>query len=269
MRLLKNIIGKALALKGYELHRSSEKTVSFNNFVNLVQAYEQCLNESGYSIESNETRSKLLARLIGTQPSEAYFIVHALAKCKDVRGDVCEFGVAEGETSALIANEIKSCNKMLHLFDSFEGLPKPTAKDQLKDDIFSLGNMEAYAGKMSFPELMVRTRLREISFPADRFVVHKGFIDQVFRDDANLPSKISFAYVDFDFYKPIKLALEFLHATTSAGSIIIVDDYDFFSTGVKTAVDEFLKEKNLGSIIYKCFVPNAVYGYFAVLTRRA
>jgi O-methyltransferase len=48
-----------------------------------------------------------------------------------------------------------------------------------------------------------------------------------------------------------------------------VDDYDFFSTGAKTAVDEFLEEKNSNTMIYECLVPNARYGYFAVLTKKS
>jgi len=267
MKILKDVIKKTLAVLGYELHRSGVRNfVDSNNFVNLALAYEQRLNESGYLIVANENRFKLLALPSGTKPSEAYFIVHALAKCKDVSGNVCEFGVASGNTSALIANEIQSSNKVLHLFDSFKGLPKPTEKDQLKNDIFSLGSMKAYTGTMSCPEEMVRNRLKAISFPPHRFVIHKGFIDQVFRDDSNLPKEVSFAYVDFDFYEPIKVTLDFLHRTTSTGAIIIVDDYDFFSTGAKTAVDEFLKEKNSSAIIYECLVPTR-YGHFAVITR--
>ena len=65
-------------------------------------------------------------------------------------GDICEFGVAQGTTSALMSNEIKGLKERnLWLFDSFEGLPMPTEKDQLKDDIFSLGSIEAYKGTMA------------------------------------------------------------------------------------------------------------------------
>ena len=139
-------------------------------------------NVKASCIRSNDLRTKLLAKLRGTPPSEAYFIVHALAKCQGLSGDICEFGVAQGETSTLIANEIQSSNKILHLFDSFEGLPEPTAKDHLKDDIFSLGSMDAYTGTMSCPEEMVRTRLKAISFPQDRTIIHKGFIDKVLKN---------------------------------------------------------------------------------------
>jgi len=269
MRFLKKALKKILAVFGYELHRLSDQCVSFDNFMYLAQAYEQHLNEIDNLIPANKIRLKLLARLLGTVPSEAYFIVQALNKCKDISGDVCEFGVAQGETAALIANEIQSGNKVLHLFDSFEGLPKPTEKDQLKDDIFSLGSIEAYTGKMSYPEENLHSRLKAISFPPQKFVIHKGFIEQVLKDDTKLPPQISFAFVDFDFYEPTKLTLDFLHRTTSFGSIIIVHDYDYFSTGVKTAVDNFLEEKNMNAKIYDCFVPNARYGSIAVLTRRA
>jgi len=280
MRILKGAAKKGLGVLGYEVHRSSgqrvsasgppvgfSNPVSFSNFDNLAQAYEQRLNDSGQLVVANEMRSRLLARLLGTPPSEAYFIVHALAECEDVHGDVCEFGVAQGETSALIANEIRSSNRVLHLFDSFEGLPRPTEEDQLKDDISSLGSIEAYAGSMSLPEEMVRTRLGAISFPPQRFVIHRGFIEQVLKHDSGLPKEVGFAYIDLDFYEPTSLTLDFLHRTTSTGAMIIVDDYDFFSTGAKTAVDEFLEEKNAGEMIYECLVPNTRYGNFAVLTR--
>jgi O-methyltransferase len=196
--------------------------------------------------------------------------VQALAQTKDIDGDVCEFGVAQGQTSALIANEIVlSGNKALHLFDSFDGLPKPSEKDRLKDDILSLGSMEAYAGAMSYPEDMVRARLEAIAFPSQRYMIHKGFIEQLLPKDKDLPKRVSFAYVDFDFYEPIKLTLEFLHEITPNGAIIVVDDYDFFSTGPKTAVDEFIQGKNSHEMLYECVVPNPTYGYFAVLTKKA
>jgi O-methyltransferase len=267
MRIIKKAIKKALAAMGYEVRSRTQQTVSLRNFQSLAQAYELRLNESQNAIVANEMRAELLGRLLGTPPSEAYFIVQALAQSQRVQGDVCEFGVAQGETSALLANEIRSRKATLHLFDSFEGLPEPTEKDSLKDDIFGLGSMEAYSGTMSCKEDMVRARLRSISFPTERVAVHKGFIEQVLQNDRRLPSKVSFAYVDLDFYAPIKAALEFLHEVTSPGSITVVDDYDFFSTGAKTAVDEFISVMNSTVKRYECVVPDRRYGCFAILTR--
>ena len=253
---------------GPEISRSF--LVSFANFANLAQAYEEHLNGAGDAvIFQNQTRLRLLAQLLGTQPSEAYFIVQALIKCQDIDGDVCEFGVAQGITSALIANEIQAIGqKTLHLFDSFQGLPKPTQKDMLKDDIFSLGSIGAYEGTMSNPEDLVVSRLQSISFAPKRYVIHRGFIEQLLISDVGLPKRVSFAYVDLDFYEPTRVVLNFLHTVTPPGAIIIVDDYDFFSTGPKVALDEWLAEMNASGANYACSIPNIRFGNFAVVTKR-
>lgn len=270
MRVLKRGIQKVLGAFGYKivaLDRSS--SIEFKNFRNLVQVYEHQLNQvAGHAlIPPDPMRPELLIRLLGTAPSEAYFIIQALAKTRCLEGDVCEFGVAQGETSALIANEIRGTNKILHLFDSFQGLPAPSAQDKLKDDIFLLGSIEAYAGTMASPEDMVISRLNDIGIPRDHYVLHKGFIEQVLSQDNELPSRVSFAYVDFDFYEPIKSTLNFLHLVTPLGAIIIVDDYDWFSTGAKAAVDEFIAETNGSDECYTIDVYKEPYGYFAVLCK--
>lgn len=271
MKPLKNAIKKTLS--GVIGFRNSDPSGSliFQNFVNLSRSYEFRLNEltPDSPIKADDLRPKLLGRLLGTPPSEAYYLVQGLSKSKHVDGDVCEFGVAQGETSALIANEIRETSKRLHLFDSFEGLPSPTEKDQLKDDIFNLGSMEAYTGTMACPEDMVRARLRAISFPDDRFVIHKGFVDNVLKNNRNLPSQISFAYVDFDFYEPLQQALDFIHDRMPVGGIMVVDDYDWFSTGAKTAVDEFVLHHNAEYLKYQFFVPDKTLGCFAVIERVA
>lgn len=270
MKLFKRAARKALTMLGYEVVSSSRQHVRYENYLNIVQAYEQRLNSTATPVPANNLRPRLLARLLGTVPSQAYFIIQALWQSRDVRGDVCEFGVAQGETSALIANEIAACaSKRLHLFDSFAGLPRPTEKDKLKDDIFALGSMEAYTGTMSCPEALVRTRLQALAFPEHRYVIHKGFLEQTLHEDRNLPGEVSFAYVDLDFYEPIKTALQFLDRATSVGSMIVVDDYNFFSTGAKLAVDEFVQARNSASMAYEMVVPHTCYGHCAVLTRKS
>jgi len=268
MSLLNQTIKKTLSTFGYELHKSSEPHVRFRNFENLAAAYELGLHDARAPLPANPMRAKLMARLLGTPPAEAYHIVQALAQTRHLAGDVCEFGVAQGETSALIASEIAAdTSRRFHLFDSFQGLSKPSHKDGLKDDIYALGRMESYFGAMSYPEKLVRLRLQSVGFPRAQYVIHKGFIDDVLRRDQNLPRRVSFAYVDFDLYEPIKRTLAYLHTVTGPGAIIIVDDYDYFSTGVKMAVDEFLQELDSNTSRYDCRIPAVRFGHFAILTR--
>jgi O-methyltransferase len=268
--MIKNMIRRGLAAWGYEIVPSSASWVSYDNFVNLANAYELRLRQDDDLLPPDAVRPRLLARLLGTPPSEAYFVIQALHRSRQVDGDVCEFGVAQGETSALIANEMAPWHdKKLHLFDSFEGLPRPSEQDQLKDDVFGRGSMDGYTGLIAYPEDMVRRRLQAVSFPADRCVIHKGYVDRVLATDTTLPRRVSFAYVDFDFYDPIRLALNFLDSVTAPGAIIVVDDYDYFSTGAKTAVDEFVDGRNGSGVCWERVVPDAGFGHFAVLTRTA
>jgi len=187
-------------------------------------------------------RLELMMQLMGTQLSEALHLVWHLSRVLNIKGEVCEFGVAQGATSALIANEIRETNKNLWLFDSFKGLPRPTDRDILIDDIFNLGSIEQYQGTMACGQEQVIGRLNSVKFPSERVKVVPGFIEKTAKY-ASLPADVCFAYVDFDFYEPIKIALELLDSRLSAGGVVIVDDYGFFSAGAQAAVDEFVEAR--------------------------
>ena len=114
---------------------------------------------------------------------------------------------------------------------------------------------------------MVESRLAVIPLPTDRYVVHAGFVETTLADNPKLPNAVSFAFVDFDFHQPTAIALDFIHTVLSPGGIIVVDDYDWFSTGCKTAVDEFVAAQNAAAVTYSIEVPHQRYGHLAILTR--
>ena len=208
-------------------------------------------------------REILLADLIGTTVSEAIYILESLHAGLQVPGDICEFGVAQGATSKLLASEIMGTSRELYLFDSFEGLPAPSAEDVLIDDIFKLGSMDRYEGAMMSPESEVLGRLKSIGFPSQRTHIMKGWVeDTLGRED--IPKSVAFAYVDFDFYGPIKTALEYLDGVMPVGGRIVVDDYGFFSEGAQKAVDDFVHTRG-GR--FEMQLPLSFAGKFAVLTR--
>jgi len=265
---MKKLIKTVIRTFGYDITKHEDQLPSnkqlFANFSSLVNAYQHQLQRiEGVKIPENSLRTTLLSRGLGTRPPEAFTIIKYLEQTRNVQGDVCEFGVAQGETSALIANEIRDGAKRLHLFDSFQGLSTPTKEDTLKDDIFELGTMEAYRGTMAFHKKLVISRLEEIGFPAERYSIHEGFIEKTLDSNNDLPEKVSFAYVDLDLFAPTKIALEFLNPRTEMGAVILVDDHGFFSTGVETAVNEFVQQNQQ----FKIQIPNPSYGYFAVLIR--
>lgn len=262
LNYLFNLLGfKLSTLDSYNrLHSHLNK-----QYIQLIKETERFFREIIFpELPACDNRIELIARLLGTQVSEAMYLLAFLHKSLKVGGDVCEFGVAQGATSALLANEIRTTRKNIWLFDSFEGLPKPTENDLLINDIFNLGSMEEYEGAMSYPVDMVRSSLKDISFPHQRIKIISGFIEEVINYD-DLPDKICFAYVDFDFYQPTLIALNFLNKKLSVNGFIIVDDYGFFSSGVKTAVDEFMKEHTDN---YEIFFPYKFAGHFCILQKK-
>ena len=206
----------------------------------VLREYHDYLVETVFShLPLAEGRLELLEELEGQGVCEALLILGSLHRTLDKEGDVCEFGCAAGATSALLANEIRTTDKTLWIFDSFQGLPKPTQKDHLLDDFWSLGSMEAYEGTMSYSPEMVKSKLDRVNFPASRVNIISGFIEQTLHLE-RVPEKISFALVDVDFYVPVLTALLFLRERLTIGGRIVVDDYGTFSSGAKTAVDEFV-----------------------------
>jgi len=210
----------------------------------------------------NSRRVDLLTKLYGTSVSEAIYLAHYLHLSLKNDGDVCEMGIANGATSAFIANEITHTKKQLYLFDSFQGLSKPTSKDKLIDDILGLGSMDKYQGTMSYPVQEVDSRLKAIGFKKNRTTIIPGFIENSIHSPF-VPKSVCFAYLDFDLYQPIKTGLNFLKSKLTVKSYVIVDDYGHFSSGAKTAVHEFLKEnKN-----FKLILPHAYAGPFCIIEK--
>jgi O-methyltransferase len=209
-------------------------------------------------------RADALHELHGTTVGEAIHIVHHLHQALSLPGDVCEIGCNEGATSRLIAQELLGFpDRRLWLFDSFEGLPAPTAKDRLIDDIGGLGSIEAYRGDMRAAEEQVRDKLALAGFPPERARLCKGWVEQTL-SSADVPSAVCFAYVDVDFYEPILVSLRFLDRVMPVGGRIVVDDYGFFSEGAQLAVDEFVAEAG-GRFVRHMPLPMA--GRFCILER--
>lgn len=243
--------------------------VNYDNFLNLAKNLEELTSMSDIfdlkKIPFNKRRYQLMASLIGTPPTEAYFLIKAIHETENVEGDICEFGVAQGSTSALIANEISDfSNKKLNLFDSFEGLPEPTKEDKLINDIFNYGEISKYKGSMRSPKDLVLSKLNFLKIPKSKYKIFEGFVDDNFHLRKDLPKKVCFAYLDFDFYKPIKIVLDYLLDHLSKGGFVIVDDYNYFSSGVKSAVDEFLKTNQ----IFDTFIAPTDFGHFIVLKKK-
>lgn len=148
-----------------------------------------------------------------------------------VDGDTAECGVFEGASSWLIcaANRQFAGQRIHHLFDSFEGLSKPDAKD---GSYWTVGDL---ARDEELVSSNLKPFLANIEF-------HKGWIPERFAD---VESKtFSFVHIDVDLYQPTLDSVRFFYDRLCPGAIVLCDDYAFSSCpGATRAIDEFLADK--------------------------
>jgi len=262
---LKKIINIFLDKFGLEIVRKHEKIFLSTKYQALIEEMQIffCEVMSEFRLKRSKRRIKLMMELNGTQISEAFYILMYLNKSIKVKGDVCEFGIANGTTSALLANEIINVKKNLWLFDSFKGLSRPGKKDILINDISKLGSISKYEGSMNYSQQDVDFRLKNISFPKSKAKIIAGFISDTV-SDVKIKDGICFAYIDFDLYDPTKIALDFLDKNINKKGHIVIDDYGFFTSGPKTAVDEFMKKR---AESYKVYYPYKFAGHFCILEK--
>lgn len=121
MKKLTQFIKSCFRYFNFDIIRSLDNQINLwvldINFENLARNYDNLFGEKYCRFTSNETRISFMKNLLGIQPSEAYYLVRLLHTTKDIERDVREFGVAQGMTSKLITNEIKTSSKNFHLFD--------------------------------------------------------------------------------------------------------------------------------------------------------
>ena len=144
-------------------------------------------------------------------------LIENLIETEDVPGDVVEFGCYMGDTSIKIAEVMQNWpEKWLWLYDSFEGLPEKTAEDKSNDGwAFRPGELKAN-------EKSVAAKFRKLNLPDP--VIKKGWFNEL-DPDADLPSQISFALLDGDYYESIKTSFELILPKLSKSAIVIVHDY--------------------------------------------
>ena len=156
----------------------------------------------------------------------------------NVPGDIVECGTARGGSAALMGLTLKQLgvtDRTLWLFDTFEGLPAPTADDP-DQEIAGL-----YTGTCLGTIEDVTASLQRLGIYSQAKLV-KGLFDET------LPvtdvKKIAVLHIDGDWYGSVKSCLVHLYDKVSVGGVIQFDDYGYWA-GARKAVDEFFAGRSV------------------------
>jgi O-methyltransferase len=158
------------------------------------------------------------------QPIEAAQLMLALDAVSKIPGDIAEVGAFEGVSAKLLATT--DGRRTLHIFDTFEGLPKPGGKD-------STG---FYSGQYRASEEEVKKYLKDFNVR-----IYKGYFPATAGPITD--KTFAFVHLDVDLYESTKACLEFFYSRMALGGIILTHDYAARDEGVYQAFQEFFADK--------------------------
>jgi len=155
-----------------------------------------------------------------------YTLIQFMNQALHFPGDIAEVGVYKGGTAKLIRNQLDLHRinwKTLHLFDTFEGMPKvdPT-KDLHKEGDFKDTSLESVSDFVGSENTLYYAGV----FPETAWTLNN--------------KEFCFVHIDCDIYSSVKACCEFFYERMPKGGIMVFDDYGAEGCpGAKRAVDEF------------------------------
>ena len=169
-----------------------------------------------------------------------------------VPGSLVECGVWSGGSVGLIAlaNRMHpGPRRILHLFDSFEGLPQPTVDDakvyvdyvssQKKQDATDAGTLGPIGACVGGSQAAVEEFLvKRLGIVKDGLEFHVGWFQDTIPECRDSIGKIALLRLDGDWYELTKVCIDNLYDNVVPGGFVIIDDYGTFE-GCKKAIDEF------------------------------
>jgi O-methyltransferase len=180
-------------------------------------------------------------------------LVDAVRYCvrREVPGAFAECGVWRGGSvlaMVLTLQELGASDREVYLYDTFEGMTRPTEHDVSPYDPPALATWseaerqrrkpwEAYFDPDSFNEEAVRETVLSSGYPEELLHLVPGRVEDTL--PAHAPERLALLRLDTDWYESTRHELEHLYPRLSDGGVLIVDDYGHWE-GARRAVDEYL-----------------------------
>jgi hypothetical protein len=181
-----------------------------------------------------------------TTPERIWAVINAVRHVSNLRvpGEFVECGVWRGGSTmaaALALRQLKDLQRTVYLYDTFEGMPPPSAHDrdfsgrdaaeQLREADRNTSNLWCLAGLEEVKRNVIST-----GYPPDRLRFVQGKVEETIPEQA--PDRIALLRLDTDWYESTRHELVHLYPKLSPGGILIIDDYGYWQ-GARRATDEY------------------------------
>jgi SAM-dependent methyltransferase len=167
-------------------------------------------------------------------------IADLLRSTLDVPGHIAEFGSWKGSNLLFMTKLMEIYDqrgsKVIHCFDSFEGLS--TFANEDGESVKT--TQGSYAG--NYDELINMVELYNLQ---DVLNIHKGLIQDTLVPMLNDDKSMTFSliYCDTDLFEPTELILNSMHERLAKGGLFIFDQWNYAKwPGEGVAANKFMKE---------------------------
>jgi hypothetical protein len=186
-----------------------------------------------------------------TSPERIYATIQAVryVVAGNIPGHIVECGVWKGGSMMAAARallQLDDASRALYLFDTYEGMPPPTAEDvSITGDLpvrdYGSSVRPDGASRWCLAELReVKANMGLTGYPAEQVHYVKGRVEETIPDRA--PSDIAILRLDTDWHASTRHELEHLYPRLAKGGVLIVDDYGHWE-GCRRAVDEYFARR--------------------------
>lgn len=180
-------------------------------------------------------------------------LIDAVRYCvrREVPGALAECGVWLGGsvlTMILTLQELGVEDRDVFLYDTFEGMTRPTEHDVSRFDAPALEGWDEEAERVTSPwwapffdpetlnEQAVRDVVLPSGYPRERLHFVRGPVEETLPRHA--PERLALLRLDTDWYESTRHELIHLYPRLSSAGVLIVDDYGHWE-GARRAVDEY------------------------------
>lgn len=213
-------------------------------------------DETGHALEDWERRiidevrpftMTSPARILATMDAVTYVVQ------RGIPGALVECGVWRGGSVLAMIRTLQKAgvdDRAIYLFDTFEGMTRPSERDTSTFDLPALQTWTASesAGRIPWewafdPDVFnfddVRSLIRGSGYPVDQVHFVRGRVEDTLPGAA--PEPIAVLRLDTDWYESTWHELVHLYPRVAKAGILIIDDYGHWD-GCRKAVDQYFNE---------------------------
>ena len=216
-------------------------------------------NYSDFSIRELDIINKVKPFTM-TSPERIVSLIRAINYVEDnnIEGSIVECGVWKGGSMMAALLALKTNNRSIYLYDTFEGMSEPTKED---NSYKNESAQKAYLTKDDYWKRIechsslneVENNIYKTNYPKDKISFIQGKVEETI--PKTIPDKIAILRLDTDWYESTMHEMVYLFPKLVKGGVVIIDDYGHWK-GCKKAVDEYLLKQNiklfLNRVDYTC-----------------